>query len=83
MQKLVKVVHLYPIYFDAARAVSDGRRVAKVLGVNRPILANIAKAVTTLGLPCKVQVSQYLFQCGRRRSGIRKTLPTPVDYKLS
>ena len=41
---------LYPLYFDANRSKSEGRRVGKESAVSNPLAREIVEAVQTLGL---------------------------------
>lgn len=43
---------IYPIYFDASRSKTDGRRVTNALAVENPLARTIADAVASLGLRC-------------------------------
>ena len=41
---------IWPVYFDAAKSKTDGRRVPKNLAVNSPKILEIKEAAETLGL---------------------------------
>ena len=50
MSKYGSYQHLYPIYFDARRTRSEGRRVAKSLAVENPLAREIVNACAKLRL---------------------------------
>lgn len=51
-----KSVYIYPIYFDAERTVSQGRRVPKTLAKSNPQAKDVLNAITkVLGLQAELE----------------------------
>lgn len=46
-----KQYYIYPVYFDAKRSRSQGRRIKKKIAVDAPTIQEIAQAATILDLP--------------------------------
>ncbi|NVM52205.1 MAG: hypothetical protein HWN66_00790 [Candidatus Helarchaeota archaeon] len=46
-----KQYYFYPVYFDANRSRSQGRRVKKKLAVKSPSIQDLAQAATILDVP--------------------------------
>ena len=51
-----KQYHIYPVYFDANRTRSQGRRVKKKLAVKSPSIQDVAQAATTLDIPFEIKL---------------------------
>ncbi|PJF19664.1 Signal recognition particle, SRP19 subunit [Paramicrosporidium saccamoebae] len=46
---------LYPLYFDKARSLADGRRVKKEEAIEKPTVQHLAFACESLGVPFSVE----------------------------
>ena len=48
--------HIYPVYFDAKRSRSQGRRVKKKLAVESPTIEEVAQAATMVGVDMEINL---------------------------
>ena len=48
--------YIYPVYFDAKRTRSQGRRVKKKLAVESPTIEEVAQAATKLGVNIEINL---------------------------
>ncbi|KAF4467014.1 hypothetical protein FALBO_6107, partial [Fusarium albosuccineum] len=76
---------LYPVYFDASRSRTEGRRVSTELAVKDPLAREIANACSRLRLPTlfepeKVHPKDWA-NPGRVKVGLKKTPGHPVQNK--
>ena len=82
---------LYPLYFDASRSRSEGRRVGQELAVHNPLAREIVDAVQLLGLDTVFEAGKMhpkdwgnpgsvrglIKEAGRRRNRGVKNSPCP------
>jgi signal recognition particle subunit SRP19 len=50
---------LYPCYFNAAYSRAEGRRVPRSLGVKAPVLADIERVLTRLGITYRAEENHH------------------------
>ncbi|OAQ73047.1 signal recognition particle protein Sec65 [Pochonia chlamydosporia 170] len=76
---------LYPIYFDASRTLSQGRRVPSSLAVRNPLAREIANACSRLRLPTLLEPEKThpkdWANPGRVKVGLKKTPNNPSGIK--
>jgi signal recognition particle subunit SRP19 len=76
---------LYPIYFDASRTLSQGRRVPASLAVRNPLAREIASACSRLHLPTLLEPEKThpkdWANPGRVKVGLKKTPQNPSGIK--
>jgi len=51
-----KQFHIFPVYFDAERSRTQGRRVKKKTAIKNPTITELAEAATILGLDFEVDL---------------------------
>ncbi|MFX1295711.1 MAG: signal recognition particle subunit SRP19/SEC65 family protein [Promethearchaeota archaeon] len=51
-----KQFHIYPVYFDASRSRTQGRRIKKKSAVQNPTINEIAKIATILDLNFEIEL---------------------------
>jgi len=49
--------HIYPVYFDANRSRSQGRRIKKKAAIQNPTIDELAQVATILGLNFEVDLN--------------------------
>lgn len=76
---------LYPIYFDASRTLSQGRRVPASLAVKNPLAREIANACSRLRLPTLLEPEKThpkdWANPGRVKVGLKQTPQNPSGIK--